>query len=95
MSIDEGTWVRRMPVADEVALIRELAQNRAVVAATHRPSACLCDACRLKWTAYRRRVRNGKAARRQAPKWVTDPNVRQSIRDGFLDIPDDLLRGHP
>lgn len=27
------------------------------------------------------------------PTWITDPAVRQSILDGFLDIPDDLLRG--
>ncbi|WP_405531596.1 hypothetical protein OG592_27320 [Streptomyces avidinii] len=92
MSVDEGTWIRRMPVADEVALIRELAQKRAAAAATHRSSTCLCQACRTKWLTLQRRIRNGKAARRQAPRWVTDPNVRQSIRDGLIDIPDDLLR---
>lgn len=26
----------------------------------------------------------------RVPAWITDPNVRQSILDGFLDIPDDL-----
>jgi hypothetical protein len=88
VSIDEGTWIRRMPVADEVALIRKLAQKRAADAATHRPSACPCEACRMKWAAYRRRIRNGKTARRQMPGWITDPNVRQSIRDGFVALPD-------
>lgn len=27
----------------------------------------------------------------RVPAWVTDPNVRRSILEGFLDIPDDLL----
>ncbi|MYV77732.1 hypothetical protein GT352_27940 [Streptomyces sp. SID1046] len=27
--------------------------------------------------------------------WITDPNLRQSIADGFIDIPDDLLGGRP
>ncbi|MFD4912789.1 hypothetical protein ACFWNR_06150 [Streptomyces virginiae] len=27
------------------------------------------------------------------PAWITDEAVRDSIRDGLIDIPDDLLRG--
>ncbi|MFD9259074.1 hypothetical protein [Streptomyces sp. NPDC059538] len=26
------------------------------------------------------------------PSWITDPDVRDSIRDGLIDIPDELLR---
>jgi hypothetical protein len=27
------------------------------------------------------------------PDWVVDKDVRQSILDGFLDVPDDLIGG--
>lgn len=27
------------------------------------------------------------------PAWVVDEDVRKSIRDGFVDIPDDLIGG--
>jgi hypothetical protein len=27
------------------------------------------------------------------PAWITDEALRASILDGFIDIPDDLLRG--
>lgn len=30
---------------------------------------------------------------RPVPAWITDEAVRSSIVDGFIDIPDDLLRG--
>lgn len=88
MSVDEGTWVRRMPVADEVALIRRLAEKRTADAVTHRSSACYCVGCRSKWLTLQRRIRDGKAARRQAPKWVKDPAVRKSIAAGFVELPD-------
>ncbi|MEU3665807.1 hypothetical protein [Streptomyces virginiae] len=88
MSVDEGTWVRRLPVADEVALIRRLAEKRTADAATHQPSTCYCVACRSKWLKLQRRIRNGKAARRQAPKWVKDPAVRESVAAGFVEVPD-------
>jgi hypothetical protein len=66
MSIDEGTWIRRMPVADEVALIRQIAQERTANAIGHRPSRCICDACRIEWAAVRRQVRSYKQAARRA-----------------------------
>ncbi|MCX5584222.1 hypothetical protein [Streptomyces erythrochromogenes] len=88
MSVDEGTWVRRMPVADEVALIRRLARKRAADAATHQSSTCLCEGCRMRWLTLQRRIRNGKAARRQAPAWITEPDVRESVSAGFVDLPD-------
>ncbi|MFD9070584.1 hypothetical protein [Streptomyces lasiicapitis] len=28
--------------------------------------------------------------RRPVPSWISDPQVAESIRDGFIDIPDDL-----
>jgi hypothetical protein len=30
---------------------------------------------------------------RRVPAWITDEALRASILDGFIDIPDDLLRG--
>jgi hypothetical protein len=29
------------------------------------------------------------------PDWITDPAVRQSVLEGFLEIPDDLLGDRP
>lgn len=33
------------------------------------------------------------APRTTVPAWVADPDMRASIEDGFIDIPDDLLGG--
>jgi len=66
MTIDEGTWVRRMKPETEADLIRRLARERTDNAIGHRPSRCSCDACRIEWASVRRQVRTYKQAARRA-----------------------------
>ncbi|MFI5831009.1 hypothetical protein ACIA6C_27810 [Streptomyces sp. NPDC051578] len=66
MSVDEGTWIRRMKPEAEAELIRQLAQRRTDNAIGHRPSWCSCDVCRIEWAAVRRQVRAYKQAARAA-----------------------------
>lgn len=53
MSIDEGTWVRRMKPEAEAELIRRLAADRAMGALRHR-AGCACDACRIQRVMFSR-----------------------------------------
>lgn len=53
MSIDEGTWVRRLKPEAEAALIRRLAEDRAMGALRHK-SGCLCDACQIQRVMFSR-----------------------------------------
>jgi hypothetical protein len=55
MSIDEGTWVRRMKPEAEAELIRRLAADRAMGSLRHKVD-CPCDPCRIQRQAYRRRL---------------------------------------
>lgn len=53
MSVDEGTWVRRMAPEAEAALIRRLAADRAMGALRHKP-VCSCGPCRLQRATFER-----------------------------------------
>jgi hypothetical protein len=53
MSIDEGTWVRRMKPEAEAQLIRRLAADRAMGALRHKAD-CSCGACRIQRAMFSR-----------------------------------------
>lgn len=61
MSIDEGTWFRRLAPEAQAELIRQSAADRAMGALRHR-AGCSCDACRVRQAMFRRYLPRAVAA---------------------------------